>query len=369
MMGTGLGLTPLAMATARDALQGERSRVAVSMLSITTVAGIGLGYPLTGLIADLLSFRWAFAFGAAVAVLALVAAATVFPEGRHRTTAPLDVLGAVLLGLGVAGLLLDLTQLDRWSLPRVVALAAGSTGLLVWWVVQERRTAHPLVDLRLVAERTVLTADVAGFLVGMGMYIVMSTIIRFVQTPVSAGYGFGSSVVVAGLALVPMSVMSVASSRLAPVLGRRLGERAVLPIGCALFIAAELFFLLDRDHLWQVFVVMAVSGLGIGCTFAVMPSLILRAVPLSETGSAMSFNQVLRYLGSSVGSALSATILQAHTAPGTRLPTDAGYAVAALVGIAILALAALLTAVLPPRDRAAAGPEVPEAALPTVVAG
>ena len=52
LQGTGMGLTPLAMAAARDALRGERARSAVALLSITTVAGVGLGYPLTGLIAD-----------------------------------------------------------------------------------------------------------------------------------------------------------------------------------------------------------------------------------------------------------------------------------------------------------------------------
>jgi predicted MFS family arabinose efflux permease len=362
MMGVGLGLTPLAMATARDALQGEQSRSAVALLSVTTVAGIGLGYPLTGLIADVLSFRFAFAFGAVVAVVALLAARSVFPAGRDRVAAPLDVVGGVLLGLGLAGLLLALTQVGHWSGERLVGCAAASVALLAAWVVQELRTEHPLVDLRLVVHRTVLTADVAALLVGIGMYMVMSTIIRFVQTPVSAGYGFGSSVVVAGLALVPMSVLSVVSSRVAPTLARRLGQRTVLPLGCGMFVAAEAFFLLERDHLWQVFVVMGVAGLGIGCTFAVMPALVLGSVPRHETGSAMSFNQVLRYVGSAVGSALSGTILQAHTPTGARLPTDSGYSATALVGMVVLSLAALVTAVLPARGTASAGP----ADMPTV---
>jgi MFS family permease len=195
----------------------------------------------------------------------------------------------------------------------------------------------------------VLTADLTGLFAGIGMYVLMSMVIRFVQTPARVGYGFGASAAVAGLVLLPFSLMSVAASRVAPVISRRVSPNAVLPLGCATFIGADLLFVLDRSHLWQVFLVMGIAGLGVGCTFAALPSLIVRAVPASETGSAMSFNQVLRYVGASLGSVLSATVLQAHTPPGQRFPTDAGYTVAALVGCGILALAGVLSAVLPDR--------------------
>jgi predicted MFS family arabinose efflux permease len=349
LMGTGLGLTPLAMATARDSLTGERSRRTVALLSISTVAGIGLGYPLTGLIAQHLSFRAAFWFGAIVTGIAFLAALLVFPSTRDRPRARLDVLGAVLLGAGVAGLLLALAEVESWPGSRLLVLAAVSIAVLAWWFVQELRTPNPLVDLKLVRDRSVLTADLTGLFAGVGMYVLMSLVIRFVQTPSGAGYGFGASVVVAGLALLPFSLMSVAASRVAPVISRRVSPNAVLPLGCAIFIAALLLFVLDRSQLWQVFVVMGIAGLGMGCTFAALPGLIVRAVPASETGSAMSFNQVLRYVGCSLGSVLSATVLQAHTPHGHSLPTDHGYTVAAVVGIGFLALAGVLSAVLPDR--------------------
>ncbi len=356
LMGIGLGLTPLAMATARDALAADRSHRTVAMLSITAVAGIGLGYPLTGVIAEQLSFRAAFWVGAAIAAVALVAAASAVPSTRDRAPQHLDVAGAVLLGLGLAGLLLSLSELEVWSTARLTTVVVASVLLLVVWVRHELRTAEPLVDLRLVRHRTVLTADVTALLAGLGMYVVISLVIRFVQTPPSTGYGFGASVVVAGFVLLPFSVMSVAASRVAPLLGRRVGERAVLPVGCAVFIVAELVFVLDRSHLWQVFLVMGIAGLGVGCTFAALPALVVRSVPSSETGSAMSFNQVLRYVGYSTGSALSATVLEAHTGVGETLPSSAGYTVAALIGMAVLALAGVLSAVLPGRGGDALDP-------------
>jgi predicted MFS family arabinose efflux permease len=353
LMGIGLGLTPLTMATARDALSGEASRSAVALLSITTVAGIGLGYPLTGLIAEHFSFRAGFAVGAVVTAIAFLAALLVMPTTRDRPHVPLDVLGAALLGTAVAGMLLALSESQAWSSALVALLAVASAALLAWWTVHELRTMHPLVDLRLVRNRTVLTADLTGLLAGTGMYVLMSLVIRFVQTPSSMGYGFGASVVVAGLVLLPFSVMSVVASKLAPAIGRW-SQRAVLPLGCGIFIAAELLFVLDRGSLWEVFVVMGLAGLGVGCTFAAVPGLIVAAVPAHETGSAMSFNQVLRYVGYSVGSALSATVLEAHTPSGSPLPTSSGYTMAAVVGIGVLAVAGVLSAVL---GREAAEPD------------
>jgi len=121
----------------------------------------------------------------------------------------------------------------------------------------------------------------------------------------------------------------------------------VLPIGFVVFVLAAFSFAFFRGHLWEVFVAMTFAGLGVGLTFAAMPGLIVRSVPPHETGSAMSLNQVLRYIGYSIGSALSGTILEAHTAAGKLLPSNPGYTVAAAIGGVVLFLTAIVAFVLP----------------------
>lgn len=354
-MGVGLGLTPLTMATARDVLKGEHQRRSVALLSITTIAGVGLGYPMTGVVAEYISFRSAFWVGAIVTAIALVAAIVAMPSTRHRPHEKLDTVGALLLGLGVGGLLLALSETETWSIGQILLLAAVSVALLGWWIGQELRCPHPLVDLRLIRNRTVLTADVTGLFAGFGMYVLLSLVSRFVQTPASTGYGFTASVVLSGLVLLPFSALSVAASRVAPLIGRHFGQRAVLPLGCVIFIAADLLFATSRGSLWEVFVAMGLSGLGVGCTFAALPGLIVSAVPAHETGSAMSFNQVLRYVGYAIGSAMSATILSAHTHGSASYPTNSGYTDAALIAVAVLVFASILSAVLPARISAPDG--------------
>ncbi|GAA2151204.1 MFS transporter [Kitasatospora kazusensis] len=354
LQGVGLGLTPLAIATARDTLPAGRSHSAVALLSITTVAGIGLGYPLTGLISQSFGVHAGFWFAALIAALALGAAATVLPSTAGRAPSPLDVLGAVLLGAALAGMLLVLSEGEvwGWASPRLLALAAASVALLGWWTFHELRTAHPLVDLRLLRNPVVLTADVAGLVAGVAIYLLISLVTRFVQTPVTAGYGFGTSIVVTGLILLPFSITSVAASKVVPVLARRTSSALVLPIGCVVSLLALLTFAFARDGLWELLLAMGIAGLGVGCTFAVMPGLIVGAVPAGETGSAIGFNQVLRYVGYSTGSALSAAVLQAHTSPGRLLPSGAGYTAAALLGCAVWVAATVVTIVLPRRRTA-----------------
>ncbi|MCC3770973.1 MFS transporter [Streptomyces sp. UNOC14_S4] len=358
LQGVGLGLIPLAIATARESLPAERSRPAVSMLSITLVAGVGLGYPVTGLLTQLFGLHAGFWLAAGISAVALAAAALVLPPTRHLPRTPLDVRGAVLLGAALAGVLLVLGEGESWgwTSPRLLGLTAVSVVLLAWWTAHELRCAHPLVDLRLVRNPVVLTTDVTAVIAGVGMYVLISLVTRYAQTPTTAGYGFGASVLVTGLILLPFSAVSVVSSKLAAVLARRLSTRAVLPVGCAVSLLAMALFYGARGSLWELFVAMAVAGLGVGCTFAAMPGLIVQSVPPHETGSAISFNQVLRCVGYSAGSALSATVLQAHTPPGATLPSADGYGTAALLGCAVWLVTIVVTVVLPARSRAAGDP-------------
>jgi MFS family permease len=352
LQGLGLGLTPVTIATARTVLSGERSRSTVAALSVTVAAGVGLGYPLTGFIAELGGVHAAFWFGAAASAVALVAATVVYPPAPDLPPRRLDLPGALLLGSGLAAGLLALGEGETWgwSSPAVLGLAVGAVGALAAWAVWQLRAPAPLVDLRLARGRGPAIAHGAALLAGLANYLLLASAPRLAQTPESTGYGFGSSIVVAGLVLLPFSVCSVVASRLAGWLDRRAGPRAVLPLGAVVLGIGLLMFGLLRDELWQLLLGSAVAGLGVGCAFAALPGLIVASVPAAETGSAMSLNQVLRYIGFAVGSALSATLLEAATPAGAAYPASSGYVAIAAVGCGACVLMAALTAFTPSRS-------------------
>lgn len=355
LQGVGVGLAPLAIATAHDHLPAERGKRTVAMLSITTAAGVGLGYPLTGLIAQHLGLHAAFWFGAVVSAASLVIGVRVLPRSTHLEHRPLDLVGAVLLGAGLAGLMLVLSEggLWGWGSARLLCLLAASVVVLAAWAAYELRRPHPLIDLRVARHRSVLAADVVVVLMGVTMYLLMSLVTRLAQTPAGTGYGFGASIAVTGLALLPFSITSVTAGRAEHLLSRRLSPRVVLIGSCGVSLLSMVCFAFAHDALWQLFVAMGIAGIGIGAGFAALPQLIVRAVPTGETGSAISLNQVLRCVGYTIGSALSAAVLQAHTAAGHLLPAAGGYTAAAVTGCIAAALTVLVALVLVPRSHGA----------------
>ena len=104
--------------------------------------------------------------------------------------------------------------------------------------------------------------------------------------------------------------------------------------------ATQIVLGLWHGSLWTLAAAIALLGIGVGSTFAVMPGLITASVPAERTGSAMSLHQVVRAVGGALGSALSVTILAANTDRGSPFPSDAGYVVAFLVSFALCAVAA-----------------------------
>jgi MFS family permease len=349
--GVGLGLLPVAMAMARRNLAPDTARRTIATLSISTALGAGLGYPVAGLIAQVLNFRAAYWFGAITVTAALVLAALVLPPRDAAPSRRFDVVGAVLLSLAIIGISLVLSEGGGWgwTSARSLGLVAVSVVLLVIWVPYELRAVEPLVSLRQVRNRSVLTADTSGFLISIALYLLLPVIVEFVQIPRSAGYGFGASLVVSGLVLVPLSAGSFVSSRLLVIYERRFGPRTMIPLGSVVFAVAALFFAFDHSALWEAFVTSAVCGLAVGFTTGAMPGFIVRAVAPSETGSATGFYQVVRSIGLTVGSALSAAVLMSNTRHGQSLPDVNGFKVALIIAAALCVATAVVSFVLPGR--------------------
>jgi predicted MFS family arabinose efflux permease len=328
-----------------------KARQTIATLSVTTAIGAGLGYPVTGLIAQVLDFRAAYWFGAITVAGSFVLAALVLPARSAGTSRRFDVVGAVLLSLVVIGISVVLSEGGEWgwASARSLGVVAASVVLLAVWIPFELRFADPLVDLRQVRNRSVLTADASGFLISIALYLLLPIIVEFVQIPRSAGYGFAASLVVSGLVLIPLSVGSFVASRCLVVYERRFGSRTMIPLGSVVFAIAATFFALEHSALWEAFVTVAVCGLAIGFTTGAMPGFIVRAVAQSETGSATGFYQVVRSIGLTVGSALSAAVLLAHTRHGQALPDVKGFTVALIIAAVLCLVTAVVSFVLPGR--------------------
>lgn len=346
--GLGLGLTALMMATARDQLDERRAAGTIATVSVASTAGIGVGYPVAGLLTDLAGIRAAYALGLAFSVAALIAAAAVLPAAPPRPAHRIDGRGALLLSISLLGLLFAVGQVDLWQEQPAVAGAVlgGSLGLLAGWAWLESRTTRPLVDVRLLRQPAVAGANLVMLAAGVGMYLLLSLITRDVQAPAGAAHGFGLDTFEAGLVLVPFSVLGFAAGRLLPANRARPSARARLAGASALVLAGFVLFALARDQLAGPVIAMSLLGIGVGTFSAAMPAVILAVTPQAETASAMSVNQVVRGVGFSIGSALGGLVLAAYTSRG--FPRPAGYTTAAWVGTGVMVVAVVLALLVLP---------------------
>jgi len=362
-MGITYGIIPMATAIARVNLPPRRARSAIAALSVTTVTGAGLSFPLTGFIVHFSTFRMAFAFAAVFTILALIAIAAATPRQDPAEPPPagrLDVLGAASLAGALASLLLAISEGGTWgwTSPAVLGLFAASAVLFPLWVRHELGTRHPLVRLRSLRRSPVALASTVALVQGAMLFAGSSAVTQLVQTPVAAGYGFGLSLAFAGLMMLPNTVGSQVSHRIVRVLLRRVPASRLLAFGPALVGLDFAFLAFFHDQLWQVVVGISLQGLGIGVSFVVMPLMILSVVPAEETGSAVAFNAVLRTVGGSIGSAITGAVLAWSTLTGSTLPDEHGYTVIfamSAVGCAVLVTALLVVPVLlrRPRERRA----------------
>ncbi|HTJ68643.1 MAG TPA: MFS transporter [Actinospica sp.] len=345
-VGCGLAMVPLMMAAAREHLDKERAASTIAMISVASTVGVGVGYPLAGYLTDVGGIRAAYAVGLVLTALAFAVAVRAFPDSAQPAAPRPDAIASVLLASGLLVLLLILGEpaLLQRHLGMAGLLALVAVGLLVGWVLRERRLADPLVNLRLLRHRAVAGANAAMLVAGAGMYLLLSCITRYVQTPHSAGYGFGLSTFTAGLFLVPFSVLGFVAGRVSPRVRQRMSAHALLIISTVVVLAAFLVFALVRTNLAGPLVSMSLLGFGVGAFSAAMPAVILDVTPAQETASAMSVNQVVRSIGFSLGSTLSALILAAYTETGALFPSSRGYASAAWIGVGVTALALLIAA-------------------------
>jgi predicted MFS family arabinose efflux permease len=341
------GIIPVTIAQARRYLPTERVGFGISTLSVTAATGLGVGYPLTGVIAGTLEYQFAFWFASAFVVSAIVVVAVALPRGPDlaapRTT--FDVAGAILLGGGVALLLVAVSEGSSWGWAGTATIGcfAAAAVLLAVWALVELRLEHPLINLRVLGNAEVLLANVTAVGLGTAMYMGLSIGSIIAQAPASTGYGIALPVLWAGFVMLPLSVGSLLANQLTRVFSGRIRMITLIPLGATLVTVSTALLFFAHQELWEILLGMFLFGTGIGTTYAAMPGLIARSVVTEELGSAVSFNQVLRTVGGSFGSAITGAVLAAHIASDGH-PSGDGISFA--LGLAVAGCAGVLAALL-----------------------
>ncbi len=371
VQGVGGAVFPLSFAIIRDEFPPERMSVAMGIVSAVLGVGGGVGIALSGVIMDHLSWRWLFAVSAVIVAIALALVWRFVPESPIRAQSRVDIPGAALLSAALIALLLACTEGKAWGWgsAAVLGLFAASAVLFVVWGMVELRVAQPMVDVRMLARRPVLFTNLTALVSGFALYMTWVILPQFFQLPRGlpadltpfADYGFGTTVTMAGVWILPTSAAVLLGGPVAGLLGRRYGSRSPLVAGMLLVAVGAAGIALFHSSAGQVASWFAVCGLGIGFAFAAMPKLIVDSVAPSETGVANGMNTVIRIVGGVIGAQVGAVLLANGAVAGGRVPGESGFVhafwISAIGGIVGAVTAAL---VLPRRNRPARARVTPE---------
>lgn len=356
VQGIGGGALPLAFGIIRDEFPRPRVTNAIGVTAALTAVGGGAGIVLGGPIIEALNYHWLFWIPMIMVIGAGVAAHLLVPESPVRAPGRINWFAAALLSGWLVCLLLAVSEGPSWGWDseRVLALLAAAAAGAVVWVRVETRAQQPLIDMKMMRQRAVLTINLVALLVGVGLYGIFAFLPDFVQTPPSYGYGFGASVVKSGLFFLPnatsMFFFGLVSGRLAG----RFGARAILIVGSVVGVVPFALLAAAHGQEWEVFVAMGALGAGFGLAFSAMSSLIVAAVPPEQTGVASGMNANIRTIGGSIGAAVMASIVSSSVA-ANAVPKEVGYTRGFVVLAITAGLAALASLGVPMVRRAAGG--------------
>src|SRR3954464_6948637 len=283
----------------------ERRERAAALGIWGAVVGVGVAAgPITGGVL-LEHFYWGRVFWALVplAVVVAVAAYLFVPESRDPAVPPLDLPG---LGLSVAMLAsLTYTIIEApargWSSMETLGGFAAAAVLLAAFVVRERRTPHPMLDVSLFRDRRFSAASGAvtvTFFALFGFIFLVTQYFQFVR-----GYGALST----GARILPVALSIAVASVVGAMLAPRIGTRVVVTTGLVLF-GTSFWWIstvsVDASYAGVMVPQMVLMGLGMGLISTPATESILLVLPPARAGVGSAVNDATRELGGTLGVAV-----------------------------------------------------------------
>ena len=306
-------------------------------------AGIAAGPLLAAGLEQAVSWRAAYWLAAAMALGVAVAARVLVRESRAERPRPVDVVGVVLLGAGLAAVLAGLVEgREGWTRPTVLTLLLGGAALLGAFALVEHRSRGPMVDLTLFRRPDFVAVTVTAFTVGLGIIALMS----FLPTVLQRGLGH-SALTAAWLTLAwaGTSVVAALGARYLPPV---LGEQTLL-VGGLLGLAASQLALLGLapdSSPARLLPGLFAAGVASGVLNAVLGRGAVTSVPAGRGAMGSGANNTARYVGSAVGVTVVVVVaVRPGLGPGAAgLLAGWNHAVAVTAALSVLGALAVLAA-------------------------
>jgi MFS family permease len=291
-------------------------------------------------------------------------------SNNGKSANQIDIKGALLLAIAITSFLLVLTFIEtsgssnsttsidntydndndnNTSIQIVAFLIVGIISLLLFIII-ERRSKHPLVDFRLMLNKSILPANLIIMIVGMSMFMVFQTIPILVRNP--EPIGFGENAISTGKVQLPFAIILLIFGPTSGFIISKLGS--LKPIIAGTIITAIGFFglLILHSTEFLVSVNLAILSTGLSLTSVGAMNVIILSTPKQFSGISLGMSSLMRIIGASIGPALAGMFMQTHQSilningvvqyfPST-ISFNLIFLSAAILSIASIALAILL---------------------------
>ena len=305
VMGLGAAMTfPATLSLISNVFTERRERArAIGLWGAVGGAAIAMGPIVGGWLLEHYSWAAIFIAMVPVAAVAVIFVAASVPTSKDPAAAAVDMPGLVLSSAAMALLVFTIIEAPTygWGAPRSVAGFAGSAVLLAAFIAAERRSAHPMLDVRLFRNMRFSAASAAvtvSFFTLFGFIFLIAQYFQFVR---------GYSPLSTGVRLLPVAASVAAGSVAGTQLAVRAGTKLVVTTGLVAvaafygWVAATTSATLSYG---TIAAQMVVYGLGLGLTSAPATESIMGAISRAKAGVGSAVNDSTRLIGGTLGVAV-----------------------------------------------------------------